>query len=553
LIVAGLLGPRVAQAVPSGSPVLLTDVRVETREEAVAVHLQTTGPAEYRAFFLQAPARVVVDLEGTTARWGGRLLASEAGPIREIRGSQWTRWISRVVVELTRPVEYRVEPRHDGLVVLLEPGAGSGGQAPVAQAPREGESAPASEAPAAPAGGAWRDWTIKGRVEVGSRHYLNDRGQGLEDDNILLEGELDVTYDLNDFTRFRLRPRLSIDPLETERNRYEPLDAYVEYTTSRWALLAGQLLESWAIVDTFNPADVLNRRDFERDFYDPDKLGELMLRFRYFFPEAGPVRQPTLSLYLLPLHREAPLPGNRNRFRLDATGDNRGDLSPRASVPSFDLAYAARLSATIGSADVFLFYFGGPGRIPGFDVSPLGVVTPVYYRVDMIGGGFQWAMGQWLFKLETAYTSTRDPHVRSGFAHAVPDSYFQYVIGVDRTFTDVLGKTELTVTLEYAGEDDTSMTDLSGLRPYKSDVFLGIRWQLNDPRRTEIMASVVADVLVDEQLYLLDFQTTLYRDLKLVVGGQFVNRASNRRPDRFSTFNLFPNNSNVRVSLRYEF
>ena len=64
---------------------------------------------------------------------------------------------------------------------------------------------------------------------------------------------------------------------------------------------------------------------------------------------------------------------------------------------------------------------------------------------------------------------------------------------------------------------------------------------------------MAADVLVDEQLYLVDFKTTLWRDLKLVVGGQFVNRARDRRPDRFTTFNLFPNNSNVRVSLRYEF
>ena len=550
-LLLGLLGPALGLRAAESAlepPIRITDVVVTPQDAGLAVHVRTTALPRYRTAFLPAPARVVIDMERTGYAWRREPVTSTPPPIREIRGSQWKPGVSRLVLELTHKVDYRVEERPDGLVVLLD--AGAVGEPPGLQAAAQPEASAARESagPSPPS-----DWTVRGHVEVGSRHFLNDRGQGLEDDNILLEAELDVTYDLNDFVRFRLRPRLSLDPLESERNRYEPYDAYVEYTTARWALLAGQLLESWAIVDTFNPADVLNRRDLERDLYDPDKLGELMVRFRYFFPEAGAIRQPTLSLYVLPLHRETPLPSDRDRFRFDATGDNRGDLASDAVVPSLDIAYAARLSATVGSADVFLFYFGGPGRIPAFDVSPPGEVTPVYYRVDMVGGGVQWALGQWVLKLETAYTWTHTTGLPTRFASAVPDSYFQYVVGVDRTFTDILGKNEVTVTLEYAGEDDTSMTDLSGLRPYKSDIFFGVRWQFNDPRRTEIQASVAADVVVDEQIYLVDFRTTLWRDLKLVLGGQFVNRARDRSPDRFTTFNLFPNNSNVRVGLRYEF
>ena len=395
--------------------------------------------------------------------------------------------------------------------------------------------------------------SISGRAEVIVQEYLNNRGHGLNDDNVILEAEPSVTYRITDQWLLRVREQLAIEPLQPSRNRYEPLDAYVEYTSPRWALLAGQFVENWSIVDTYNPADVLNRRDAERDLYDPQKLGELMVRLRYFLPEMGEVRQPALSLYVLPVHRQVPLPANDDRFRFDVTGDNRGDLAYDGVVPSFDLAYAARLSATLGSADVFLFYFGGPGRIPGFDVDATGRVTPVYYRADMVGGGVQWALGRWVFKLETAYTWTTRDGLPRRFQGAVPDNYFQYVIGVDRTFTDVLGKTEVTLTLEYAGEDRPERTNLTGLRPYKSDVFVGVRWALNDMRRTELTASVAADVLVDEQLWMVNFTTALYKDLKLVLGGQFVNRAPERRADRITPFSVFPNNSNVRVGLRYEF
>jgi hypothetical protein len=311
------------------------------------------------------------------------------------------------------------------------------------------------------------------------------------------------------------------------------------------------MVENWTIADIYGPLDVLNRRDFERNFYDPDKLGELMLRLRYLLPEVSWFQQPALSLYLLPLFRQTPLPGNEDRFAFDLTGDGKGDLDKNAVVASPEVNYAARLGATILGADVFLAYYGGPTRFPALAVSPDGTtLRPVYYRVDFAGLGIQRPMGPWLFKLETASTWTHTGGLEAGFSQAVPDSYFQYVIGIDRTFTDVLGKSEVTVTLEYAGQNDPRHFDLGFLNPYKSDLFLGVRWQFHDTRRTEIRASAAVDVLVDEQLYLASFSTTLYGNLRLVLVGQFVRRAP---PDTQTVFNLFPNNSNLQLTLRYEF
>lgn len=395
-------------------------------------------------------------------------------------------------------------------------------------------------------------WSFRGRLEAGSRHFLLDRDEGLHDDNVNLEGEVEATYSSRDRFRLRLRPYLAVDPLEPARNRYELLDAYEELVFRRWGVRVGQMVENWAIVDTYNPADVLNRRDLERDFYDPPKLGELMVRLQHFFPETAAIGQPTLSFYVLPLHRESPLPENDDRFRFDITGDGHGDLRRTAAVASPDIAYAARLSAVVGDADVFAFYFGGPGRIPAFEILPAGGLRAVYYLVDMGGVGLQWALGSWLLKLETAYTATRTAGLPRGARAAVPGNYFQYVAGIDRTFTDVLGKSAVTVTLEYAGEDDTDFA-LSALRPYRSDVFVGVRWEFHDRRRTEILASVAADVVVDEQIYQVDVETALHGNLKLVLAGQFVNRAPDRRPDRLTTFNFFPNNSNAQLTLRYEF
>jgi hypothetical protein len=465
-----------------------------------------------------------------------------------------------VVVELSRPTGYSIEERPDGLVVRLDAGTGSRGAQVVQVEPStvaDGASAKLVARKDSPAiKGSPTHPTVKGQVEVGYRGFLFDRGQGLIDNNVDLMGELDSTFDLSRALRLRLHPRVAIDPLEPPRDRFEPYDAYVEYTADAWTLLAGQFIENWASVEMFSPADLLNRRDIERNFYDPEKLGELMVRLRLSLPEGDWIQQPTISLYALPLFRSTPLPTNHDRFRLDITGDNVGDLTNKTVHPSFDAGFAARSTVTVGRADLSLFYYGGPGRIPSFALDPryqAPRLTPVYYRADSVGASAQGALGPWVLKGEAVYTITSASGLPGTFKAAVPDSYFQYVVGVDRTFTDVLGKSEVTVSLEYSGEDNPGVTSLTGLRPFKSDFFLSARWQFHDQRRTEIRAFLAADVLESEQLWLVNFETIVIGNLKLLLEGQFVNRGASKPPDHLSVFGIFPNNANFRVALRYEF
>ena len=560
LPMTGALAAAEQQATLDQTPLVeLVAVTVERQDEALIVRLQTSRTPKYIVTTLAAPERIVVDLEGAHHAWRGPLTGNPE-PIREIRGSQWKPTTARVVVELSRPSGYSIEERPDGLVLRLDAGTGTRGAQVVQTAPStvaDGALAkladrkdppPTKSSPTHP--------SIKGQVEVGYRGFLYDRGEGLIDNNVDLLGELDSTFDLTRALRVRLHPRVAIDPLEPARDRFEPYDAYVEYLSDTWTLLAGQFIESWAAVEMFSPADLLNRRDLERNFYDPEKLGEVMVRLRLSLPEGEWIQQPTISLYALPVFRTTPLPGNHDRFRFDITGDNVGDLSNKTVQPSFDAGFAARSTATVERADLALFYYGGPGRVPSFAVDPRYVaprLTPVYYRADSVGASAQAALGQFVLKGEIVYTFTNSSGVSSTFKAAVPNNYFQFVVGVERTFTDVLGKNEVTVMLEYSGENNPGETSLTGIRPFKSDFFLGARWQFHDMRRTEVRAFLAADVLQSEQLWLADFKTTVYGNLKLLLEGQFVNRGSSNPPDHISVFGFFPNNANIRVALRYEF
>ena len=355
------------------TPIDLAAVVVEQQGETLAVRLQTSRTPKYSVTSLGAPERIIIDLAGSRHAWRGSLTGNPE-PIREVRGSQWKPGTARVVVELSRPAGYSIEERPDGLVLRLHTGSGSPGAQVVQVEPStvaDGASAKLVARKDSPAiKGSPTHPTVKGQVEVGYRGFLFDRGQGLIDNNVDLMGELDTTFDLSRALRLRLHPRVAIDPLEPQRDRFEPYDAYVEYTADAWTLLAGQFIENWAAVEMFSPIDLLNRRDLERNLYDPEKLGELMVRLRLSLPEGDWIQQPTISLYALPLFRNTPLPGNHDRFRLDITGDNVGDLTNKTVRPSFDAGFAARSTITVGRADLALFYYGGPGRIPSFALDP---------------------------------------------------------------------------------------------------------------------------------------------------------------------------------------
>ena len=385
------------------------------------------------------------------------------------------------------------------------------------------------------------------------RIYPGDDLSFVINENVDLEAILEFDYQPTEQLRFFLTPRILIDPTQSARNRYDALEGFVEWIENRWDLRAGQMIESWAIVDTFNPVDVLNRRDPQRNFYDPDKLGEIMIRGRTFFPGNNHFSDIILSAYFLPLLRETPLPANNDRFRFSPTG-GLGILDTDATHTPSDyvdrMSYALRLSTVFKGADFFMAYYGGPSRIPSFLLNPTtNLLDPVYYRVDLLGGGAQYAWDAFLFKTELAYTWTQNNGLSFPFTPLVPDPYFQYVVGFDYTLkANFLGKTDLTLTLEYAGEDEL-VSNLQGLRPFKNDLFMGFAFALNDPQQTRLTYSATVDLGHGETLMQIEFERKIWKELKAYIEG-FVMIPEE---GTFSPLGVFGNNSSIAMGISWAF
>ena len=402
----------------------------------------------------------------------------------------------------------------------------------------------------------------KGFIELRPKLYLRDRDDGKNNEQILLKGEFEMDLRLHEDVSGFFRPRYLVDALDGDYDRFEPLEAYVTYEGDDWDLRAGQFIENWGIVDTYNPIDILNRRDLAGDVLDLERLGELGVSFHHYWQGGETIGEPTLEVYALPIWQETLFAPDDQRLSFGVEGaefdEDRG-FEPQGLQRGF---YAARYKSTLNaasfSADLQGLVARGPERLPTILVDPNGFFVPAYYGTLTVGGGFRAVpkadvaghfLSKLTFKAEVAY---KNPYDLEDSPIDQPQEYVAYVVGVDRGFDHVLtDKDELTATVEYAREDGADDAP-SRLRPFQNDFVLRFLWEAHDFARTSLEARGIYDFEHGEKILELIFERQLRsidEDLKLITQLQVFDESG---PGE-SLFGFFPNNSAIAVGVRWDF
>ena len=402
---------------------------------------------------------------------------------------------------------------------------------------------------------------IQGFGEVAARGYFRDRDEGQKDEQLVLSGELELDLRFADTVTGYFRPRFLVDALDGDYQRFEPFEGYVTWEAESWDLRAGSFVENWGVVDTFNPVDVLNRRDFGSDLLDADRLGEVGFRARRSFTGTERFGEPTVSLYALPVWRPTRFAPEDQRFAIAAgslTFDEDAGLEPEGDERLF---LGARVQSTwntsLFNADVQAVAADGPSRFPALQVVG-GELVPVYHTATILGAGIRAvpneegtnaALAKYTLKAELAHTRNDE---LDDVAFEAPDDFTAWVVGVDRVFDNALADQDsLTATLEYAREAGASDAQ-SAFRPFRNDLIARAFWERNDFDRTSVEVRSLFDLDNDEWIGELLFETQLrswHEDLQLGLQLQVFDPAGSDE----SLFGLFPNNTSLLVRLRFDF
>jgi hypothetical protein len=123
-----------------------------------------------------------------------------------------------------------------------------------------------------------------------------------------------------------------------------------------------------------------------------------------------------------------------------------------------------------------------------------------------------------IFKSELAYTNVIDDTLMS--------DYTQLTFGVEKSFYDI-SQTDITLYVEYYRylySDDTKMKNVDISEIYNNDVFMALKFSLNDVRSSEVKAGVLYDLGNSEKVYKAELKSRVYGDF--MMSGEYLQTIS---------------------------
>jgi len=112
------------------------------QDGGVEVRIAADGELKYKAFHLENPSRLVIDLDGVKSSVRKNNVTVDDDVVKRVRVAQFQPTVARVVIDLAHKTEYEIQPVGDSLRVVF-----AGGSAAIAAVEEPRAVAPAVEAP----------------------------------------------------------------------------------------------------------------------------------------------------------------------------------------------------------------------------------------------------------------------------------------------------------------------------------------------------------------------------------------------------------------------
>ena len=295
-------------------------------------------------------------------------------------------------------------------------------------------------------------------------------------------------------------------------------------------ILIGSTILFWGKVESYNPVDVVNAKDFNRGVMRSEKRGAPMLRLSW------PAGTGQLSLLAIDFTKNIyPGVASRERPALPIAKD----ASYSGGAKREDIANAVRWSGYFGDIDLGISWFRGTGLAPRLLPQADGTLKPDYSRITQTGLDVQYLWADSALKVELVRRSGQ--YDRLGTAR----SYQAGVVGIEHNLFGVMDSGHDIVLIgEYAGDSRRELTH-SG---FQNDLTVGTRWLWNDIEDTEILGLLTHDLDNGAQTATVSIDRRINDQLTFEASARGTSRYAN---DPNST--AFQKDSAVNMALTYWF
>jgi hypothetical protein len=496
-------------------------------DRQVKVEFLLTDKAEYKAFFLTKPNRLVIDFTGASLVKG--FLAPIGKPlyIERMRSSQRDKNILRIVFDFKigiKPDMFiikkdRLNEKHILLNLALSQEIGNVKQdvqeASIA-VPATIDAGNAEVIPeAAKSGMDFSDWEISGKLSVEELGFFHHKLDSQQHNNYIsgaIEPEIYREWD-NGKQRFTFSPFFRYSQHDSRRTHFDIRELTWLLSEGDWELHVGFRKVFWGVAEGLHLVDIINQTDLIENTDTEDKLGQPMINLA-LIRDWG-----TIDLFVLPGFRERTFSGAEGRFR-SFPEVSVGEAEYEHSGIKKHMAYAIRWSHVIGDWDVGFSHFHGTSRDPSFKTkfssSGSFQLIPYYELINQTGLDLQLTYEDWILKHEGI--------VREGQG----STFYAMTAGIEYTLFDLFSSgLDLGFVVEYMYDTRGSG---SMLAPFQDDFLTALRFGFNDVQSTEILAGIMFDRTNNSKFYNIEASRRIGDSFKVDLEVRLFSGASSTDP-----------------------
>lgn len=289
-----------------------------------------------------------------------------------------------------------------------------------------------------------------------------------------------IEHELNSSTYGFVQIELKKDFADSRYDDARLFEAYFDIRLDNMDIRVGKHQVIWGKTDFFNPTDTLTPIDYT-DFYDTEDRRQPieLLQSRVFFDGSE------LELLVQFGFEASYLPKSHSRWLPDLnqlTNIGELDVAQTSSSEPDDIFSSAGIKQSffLSNFDFSMSYLYGWHSVSNADMATTVdelLIDYYYYKRHQFGTDFARNIGQVGIRGEVAYTHV----IEDSEGNSRKGGYIQYVLGADKTFTNLFYGRDLYINLEVLGDNNVETDTFQRITLFDAfDLAVGLKLDIID-------------------------------------------------------------------------
>ncbi|MDF1878605.1 hypothetical protein JHD46_03015 [Sulfurimonas sp. SAG-AH-194-C20] len=402
------------------------------------------------------------------------------------------------------------------------------------------------------------DIDVSGHIDFDSQFYLK-APKDKNSNSFTSKQILELTYEegsLSIFTKLYAQEAY-YDFYSKDKNTKRTFaridELYLKYDFDDDALKAGKSIEFWGSLELRNIVDGFNPADFRNDLFSKDKLGVYNIAYSHYFENSE------LSLISKPQEEQqfmANQPYVYYFFPSFVSYDGTLKTQESKNRPSLYLKFSGSTDTEYAIDYAFIYENGYDSQRYFTTNTPQNLIptSPTFgqttrfeenvYLVNKFMTYNTLVVGSTLLKLEGLYAQVDGDSFVGDYSHLA--------LGIEHTLENIVSSHSLGLIGEYYRYDtyqSDKYDDLELFETMQNDLFIGMRYTLNNTNDSSFVGGGIFDLDYDEQVYYLKFESRVEDSFKVALDYYYIEPSTTKT----TAYALLGEHQKLGINIAYYF